>query len=48
MDKRVGIVGMSEYATGKLGDIVFIQLPEVGSKVSQDGKSIGKSEEYFV
>uniref|UniRef100_A0A0X3PD49 Glycine cleavage system H protein n=1 Tax=Schistocephalus solidus TaxID=70667 RepID=A0A0X3PD49_SCHSO len=35
---NTGIVGMSKYAVDKLGDIVFIQLPDVGTTVSQDGE----------
>ncbi|BHF69996.1 hypothetical protein SprV_0301304400 [Sparganum proliferum] len=35
---NTGTVGMSKYAVDKLGDIVFIQLPDVGSSVTQDGE----------
>ena len=28
-------VGLSDYAQGELGDIVFVELPEVGTDVSQ-------------
>lgn len=28
-------IGISEYAAGELGDIVFIELPEVGAEVSE-------------
>ena len=31
----VAIIGISEYAAGELGDIVFIELPETGQKVKQ-------------
>ncbi|VDN15522.1 unnamed protein product [Dibothriocephalus latus] len=34
----MGTVGMSKYAVDKLGDIVFIQLPDVGTNVTQDGE----------
>jgi glycine cleavage system H protein len=27
------VIGISEYAVGELGDIVFIELPEVGAEV---------------
>ena len=27
----VGIVGITDYAQGELGDIVFIELPEIGT-----------------
>ena len=29
------VVGITDYAQSQLGDIVFVDLPEVGSKVSQ-------------
>lgn len=29
----VALIGISEYAADELGDIVFIQLPEVGDRV---------------
>ncbi len=28
-------IGISDYAAGELGDIVYIELPEVGSRVQQ-------------
>jgi glycine cleavage system H protein len=30
-----GVVGISEYAQGQLGDVVFVELPEVGRRVAQ-------------
>lgn len=30
-----GVVGISEYAQGQLGDVVFVELPEIGRAVSQ-------------
>ncbi len=30
-----GTVGITDYAQGELGDIVFVELPEVGKKVKQ-------------
>ncbi len=38
IEKNVGTVGMSEYATKQLGDIVYIELPQPGTKVTKDGK----------
>jgi glycine cleavage system H protein len=29
------VIGISEYAAGELGDIVFLELPEPGTKVQQ-------------
>jgi len=36
-------IGITEYAQGELGDIVFVELPKVGSKLEQ-GKSFGTIE----
>lgn len=36
-------VGVSEYATEQLGDIVYVQLPEVGESV-EPGDSFGELE----
>lgn len=33
-----GLVGITPYAAGELGDVVYIQLPEVGSKIKQSEK----------
>ena len=30
-----GIVGISEYAQGQLGDVVFVELPSVGKNLSK-------------
>ncbi|HEY3294315.1 MAG TPA: glycine cleavage system protein GcvH [bacterium] len=37
------VVGITDYAQGELGDVVFVQLPSVGTKASQ-GQSIGSIE----
>lgn len=34
----VAIIGITEFATESLGDIVFVELPEVGTDVEQFGK----------
>ena len=31
----IGTVGITDYAQGQLGDITFVELPEVGSSVSK-------------
>lgn len=36
-------IGISDYAQAQLGDIVFVELPQVGAKVSA-GESIGSIE----
>lgn len=39
----LALVGITDFAQGELGDVVFIQLPEVGSKAKQ-GESFGTIE----
>jgi glycine cleavage system H protein len=34
VEGNVGTVGVSAYAVGQLGDITFLELPEVGDEVS--------------
>ena len=34
-DGDTAIIGISDYAAGELGDIVYIELPDVGHKVTQ-------------
>ncbi len=43
VEKDVAYVGISDYAQKELGDIVYIDLPEVGSSVSA-GEEIGSIE----
>ena len=31
IDGEIGTVGISEYAQGQLGDVVFIEVPEIGT-----------------
>ena len=35
-DTSVAIVGISDYAQSQLGDVVMVELPEVGDTVDQD------------
>lgn len=35
---KVGTVGISNYAQEALGDVVYAQLPDIGSAVEQHGK----------
>ncbi len=39
----IATVGITEYAQGELGDIVYVELPEVGSDTEQ-GESFGTIE----
>jgi glycine cleavage system H protein len=34
-DAGVVIIGITDYAQGELGDVVYVDLPEVGTKYSQ-------------
>ena len=38
-----GVIGITEYAQGELGDVVFVELPAVGAKLQQ-GKTFGTIE----
>lgn len=38
-----GWIGITEYAQGELGDVVFVELPSVGTKLEQ-GKTFGTIE----
>jgi glycine cleavage system H protein len=35
LDGEIATVGISDHAQGQLGDIVFVELPEVGRSVSK-------------
>lgn len=35
VDRDVGTVGISEYAQGQLGDIVFVEVPDEGKQVAK-------------
>jgi glycine cleavage system H protein len=35
MDGDTGVVGITDYAQGQLGDVVFVELPEVGRMVAK-------------
>ena len=37
----VGTVGITAFAAGKLGDVVFIELPDAGKKVKKEGDMAG-------
>ncbi|MBN1479965.1 glycine cleavage system protein GcvH [candidate division KSB1 bacterium] len=43
IDEEIATVGITDYAQGELGDLVFIELPDAGSTVSQ-GHSFGTVE----
>lgn len=35
LEKDIATMGITDYAQGELGDIVFVELPRVGTKVEQ-------------
>ena len=43
IEDDTGTCGITDYAQGELGDIVFLELPEVGESVAQ-GESYGTVE----
>lgn len=43
VENGFGIIGITEYAQGELGDVVFVELPAVGKKV-EFGQSFGTVE----
>jgi glycine cleavage system H protein len=43
VDGATGSVGITDYAQGSLGDIVFVELPKVGDKL-EAGKIFGSVE----
>jgi len=43
VDGDSAVVGITDYAQGELGDVVFVQLPSVGTKVQQ-GQAMGSIE----
>lgn len=40
---EIGTIGITDYAQHELGDVVFVELPKLGAKVSA-GKSFGTVE----
>lgn len=43
IEDGVGTIGVTDFAAGELGDVVFVELPEVGSEFSQ-GDTVGTIE----
>lgn len=43
IEDGVGAIGVTEFAAGELGDVVFVELPEVGTEFSQ-GDTVGTIE----
>jgi glycine cleavage system H protein len=43
VEGEIGVVGVTDYAAGEMGDVVFVELPEVGSEFNQ-GDTVGTIE----
>jgi glycine cleavage system H protein len=43
VEGKFGWIGITDYAQGELGDIVYIEIPAIGTKVEK-GKSFGTIE----
>ena len=43
LDDDTGTIGITEYAQAELGDIVFVELPEVGERIEK-GQAFGSVE----
>ena len=39
MEGDVAVVGISDYAQEQLGDVVFVELPDVGASFAQSGQA---------
>src|SRR3546814_6738358 len=39
IDGDVGTIGITHYAQDQLGDVVFVELPEVGKQVAKGGEA---------
>lgn len=39
LDGDVATVGISQYAAEQLGDVVFVELPQIGKKVAAKGEA---------
>ena len=39
LEGEIGIVGISDHAQSQLGDVVFVELPKVGTQLVQGGEA---------
>ncbi len=39
VEGEVGTVGVTDYAQGQLGDLVYVEVPEVGKRVKKNDQS---------
>lgn len=35
LDGNIATIGITDYAQGELGDVVFVEMPKIGTKVTQ-------------
>ncbi|MBM3502855.1 MAG: glycine cleavage system protein GcvH [Alphaproteobacteria bacterium] len=38
-DGNVGVVGITDYAQGQLGDVVYVELPSAGTEIEAGGQA---------
>jgi glycine cleavage system H protein len=38
LEGKDGVVGITEYAQGQLGDVVYVELPAVGTEIAAGGQ----------
>lgn len=36
IDENIATIGITDFAQGELGDVIFLEFPEIGQKVFQD------------
>ena len=41
LDNGIAVIGITDYAQQQLGDVVFVELPEIGRKVDKGGEVAG-------
>jgi len=39
VDGDVGVIGISDYAQKQLGDVVFVELPQVGARIAKGAQA---------
>ena len=39
LDGDLAVIGITDYAQSQLGDIVYVELPEIGRRVEQGGEA---------
>jgi glycine cleavage system H protein len=43
VDGNTAVIGITDYAQGELGDVVFVELPEIGTEI-ESGEAFGTIE----